>query len=239
VVFTYTGEKMRDRGNFWSLMFFTLSLALALGYFVLGASSNHFSVVSPALPKRLLLAGLNFSKLIKSIYQREHFQNLLRFPISYFDHKENATGALMARLASDFKLLGELIGLSGAFPLIAVFTLIGSIIIAFIFGWKLTLVIFCSAMPVILVASYVRVRYEIQFVEWNTKVFSESSRFATEAVGAFRTVTSLTMEDHILKKYADLLDQQIKSATRQAIHACLVYALCDTVDLCAMALTFW
>jgi ATP-binding cassette, subfamily B (MDR/TAP), member 1 len=179
------------------------------------------------------------TKLVMSIYQREHFQNLLRFPISYFDTKENATGSLMARLASDFKILGELIGLSGVFPLIAIFNLTGSIIIGFVFGWKLTLVIFCSAMPVILVSSYIRIRYELQFADWNINVFAKSSQFATEAVGAFRTVTSLTMEDYILNKYSELLQGQIKAATRQAIHACLVFSLCDTVDLCAMALTFW
>lgn len=174
-----------------------------------------------------------------SFYQREHFQNLLRFPISYFDAKENATGSLMARLAQDFKLLGELIGLNGIFPLIAIFNLTGSIIIGFVFGWKLTLVIFFSAMPVMLAASFIRIRYELQFVEWNSRVFADSSQFATEAVGAFRTVTSLTMEDYILKRYSNLLEGQIRQATRQATYACLIFSLCDTVDLCAMALTFW
>jgi ABC-type multidrug transport system fused ATPase/permease subunit len=174
-----------------------------------------------------------------SVYQREHFQNLLRFPVSYFDAKENATGSLMARLASDFKVLGELIGINGVFPLVAIFNLTGCIIIGFVFGWKLTLVIFCSAMPVMLVSSYIRIKYELQFVEWNSRVFAQSSQFATEAVGAFRTVTSLTMEDFILNKYSTLLQRQIRDATRQGTYACLVFALCDTVDLCAMALTFW
>ncbi|KIW69244.1 hypothetical protein PV04_05131 [Phialophora macrospora] len=221
VVFTYTGQKLQDRGNFWSLMFFVLSLALGMTYFLLGCFSNHLSV------------------LVMSVYQREHFQNLLRFPVSYFDAKENATGSLMARLASDFKVLGELIGINGVFPLVAIFNLTGCIIIGFVFGWKLTLVIFCSAMPVMLVSSFIRIKYELQFVEWNSRVFAESSQFATEAVGAFRTVTALTMEDFILSKYSTLLQRQIKDATRQGTYACLVFAFCDTVDLCAMALTFW
>ncbi|EXJ60037.1 hypothetical protein A1O7_04186 [Cladophialophora yegresii CBS 114405] len=221
VVFTYTGQKLEDRGNFWALMFFVLSLALALTYFLLGSFANHLSV------------------LVMAVYQREHFQNLLRFPVSYFDAKENATGSLMARLASDFKILGELIGINGVFPLIALFNLTGCIIIGFVFGWKLTLVIFCSAMPVMLVSSFIRIKYELQFVEWNSNVFAQSSQFATEAVGAFRTVTSLTMEEFILNKYSTLLQRQIRDATRQGTHACLIFALCDTVDLCAMALTFW
>jgi len=176
---------------------------------------------------------------VSTFYQREHFQNLLRNPISFFEAKENASGALMSRLSTDFKLLAELIGFNGIFPLVGVFNIVGCIIIGFVFGWKLTLVVFCSAMPVILVSSYFRIDYEIKFDALNQKVFANSSQFATEAVGAFRTVTSLTMEDSIISKYSSLLQEQIRAATRRATHACLVFALCDSLDFLAMALTFW
>lgn len=145
----------------------------------------------------------------------------------------------MARLATDFKLLGELMGINGVFPLISLFNMTGCIAIAFYFGWKLTLVTFFSALPVIIVAAFVRIRFELQFEEWNAQVFSHSSQFATEAVGAFRTVASLTMEDSIINKYAGLLQQQIRKLTRKALYAALVFALSDSIELCAMALTFW
>ncbi|OAP58471.1 hypothetical protein AYL99_07561 [Fonsecaea erecta] len=220
-VFTFTGQRLKERGDFWSLMFFILALGMAVAYFILGFLSNHLSV------------------LVSSVYRREHFSNLLRNPVSFFDAEGNASGSLMARLATDFKLLSELIGLNGVFPLISFFNMAGCVIISFYFGWKLTLVTFFSAMPVVIVAAFVRIKYEIQFEEWNAKVFAHSSQFATEAVGAFRTVTSLTMEDSIIRKYADLLQEQIRDATRRATHGCLVFALSDSVELCAMALTFW
>ncbi|OQV00428.1 hypothetical protein CLAIMM_05922 [Cladophialophora immunda] len=220
-VFTFTGHKLKERGDFWSLMFFILALGMAVAYFILGFLSNHVSV------------------LVSSVYRREHFVNLLRNPISFFDAEGNASGSLMGRLATDFRLLSELLGLNGVFPLISFFNMAGCVIISFYFGWKLTLVTFFSAMPVVLVAAFVRIKYEIQFEEWNAKVFAHSSQFATEAVGAFRTVTSLTMEDSIITKYSDLLQEQIRDATRRATHGCLVFALSDSVELCAMALTFW
>ncbi|KIY02997.1 uncharacterized protein Z520_01463 [Fonsecaea multimorphosa CBS 102226] len=220
-VFTFTGQRLKERGDFWSLMFFVLALGMAAAYFILGFLSNHISV------------------LVSSVYRREHFSNLLRNPISYYDTEGNSSGSLMARLATDFKLLSELLGLNGAFPLISLFNMTGCIIISFYFGWKLTLVTFFSAMPVVIFAAFIRVKYEIQFEEWNAKVFAHSSQFATEAVGAFRTVTSLTMEDSIIQKYSDLLQEQIRDATRRATHGCLIFALSDSVELCAMALTFW
>jgi ATP-binding cassette subfamily B (MDR/TAP) protein 1 len=164
---------------------------------------------------------------------------MLRNPISFFDKEANASGSLMSRLSTDTKPIYELLGLNGVFPLVAIFNMTGCIAIAFSFGWKLTLVIFFSAMPVIFVAAFVRLGFEIKFEEWNAQVFAHSSQFATEAVGAFRTVTSLTMEDSIITKYSDLLQAQIRKATRKASYASLVFALSDSIELCAMALTFW
>lgn len=177
--------------------------------------------------------------MVSSVYRREHFQNILANPVSYFDAEGNASGSLMGRISTDFKLLGELIGINGAFPLISLFNMTGCIIISFYFGWKLTLVTFFAAMPVIIVSAFVRIQFEVKFEEWNADVFSHSSQFATEAIGAFRTVTSLTMEDSITNKYAQLLQDQIRKSTRKALYAALVFALSDSLELCAMALTFW
>ena len=70
-----------------------------------------------------------------------------------------------------------------------------------IFGEQLTLVVVFVAMPIILVAGFFRVRYEIQFESLNQAVFAESSKFAAESIGAFRTVSSLTLEDMICRRY--------------------------------------
>lgn len=145
----------------------------------------------------------------------------------------------MSRLSSDPKKLQELLGMNSAFPLISVFNLVGCIILAFYFGWKLTLVTFFAAMPFILMASFIRVRYEVQFETLDAKVFAGSSQFATEVIGAFRTVSSLVMEDTIINKYEGLLQEQIKKSTRKASYAMLIYAFSDSIELLGMALTFW
>lgn len=45
-VFQFTGEKLKNAGNFWALMFFILALAMALFYYLLGYASNSISMVS-------------------------------------------------------------------------------------------------------------------------------------------------------------------------------------------------
>lgn len=84
-----------------------------------------------------------------------------------------------------------------------------------------------------------RIRFEMQFDTMNAEVYAGSSQFAAEAIDAFRTVASLTMEDAILNRYSNLLKQQQNKAFRKAWVACLIFAFSDSVELCAMALTFW
>merc|ERR1711981_1229175 len=117
--------------------------------------------------------------------------------------------------------------------------MISCVTISFYFGWKLTLVIFLTATPVLMICQAIKIKNEYQFDTMNADVFSSSSAFATEAIVAFRTVSSLTMEDTILKRYSTMLENQVKSSTRRATYAMLINAFCDSVELAAMALTFW
>jgi hypothetical protein len=45
-VFRLTGERLSDAANFWALMFFILSLGIAVCYAVVGYSASRLSVVS-------------------------------------------------------------------------------------------------------------------------------------------------------------------------------------------------
>ncbi|KAF9237483.1 hypothetical protein DTO013E5_10125 [Penicillium roqueforti] len=220
-VFQFTGEKLVHAANFWALMFFVLALAMATFYFMLGFSSNSISM------------------FVVSNARMDYFYNLLSKPVSYYDREENSSGTLISRLSTDSKQLQEMFGPTGVFPLISIFNIVGCVAISFAFGWKLAAVTFFAAMPFLFFSAFMRIRYEIKFESLNAEVYADSSKFATEAVRAFRTVTALTMEDTILKRYSTLLKDQRQKATRKAWYATLVFAFSDSVELCAMALAFW
>jgi ABC-type multidrug transport system fused ATPase/permease subunit len=181
----------------------------------------------------------NLDQFIVSTYRKDYFMNIVRESVSYFDREENASGSLISRLSTDPRQIQELFGPTGVFPLISIFNVLGSVIISFVFGWKLAAVAFFAAMPFLFLSAFMRIRYEMMFESLNAAVYQESSKFATEAMRGFRTVTSLTMEDHIINRYSDLLLQQRTKALRKAWYATLVFAFSDSVELCAMALTFW
>ncbi|KAL3449166.1 P-loop containing nucleoside triphosphate hydrolase protein [Aspergillus insuetus] len=220
-VFQFTGQKLADAADFWALMFFVLALCVAVCYFTLG------------------FCAVVVSNFITTFYRKDYFRSILRQPIPFFDEGNNASGSLIGRLSSDLKQLQELFGPNGVFPLVSIFTVIGCVVVSFSFGWKLAAVAFFAALPFIFLAAFMRIRYEIQFENMNAQVYAESSQFAAEAIRAFRTVTALTMEEYILSRYAGLLTEQRAKSMRKAWYATLIFAFSDSVDFCAMALTFW
>jgi ABC-type multidrug transport system fused ATPase/permease subunit len=70
-------------------------------------------------------------------------------------------------------------------------------------------------------------------------VFSESSKWASESIGAFRTVSSLTLEDIICDRYSDLLYGHVNNAFRKSRWTTLIFAMSDSVSLGCQALIFW
>jgi ATP-binding cassette, subfamily B (MDR/TAP), member 1 len=146
---------------------------------------------------------------------------------------------LTARIASDPTQLQQLLGINMAIVLISIFNIAGCVTMSFYFGWKLTLFTLCSALPIILAAGFFRIRYETQFEKMNSEVFAGSSKFATESIGAFRTVSSLTLEDEICGRYAMLLGDHTRSAFEKSKYSTLVFAMSDSVALLCMALVLW
>ncbi|KAG5297998.1 ABC multidrug transporter [Histoplasma ohiense] len=220
-VFQLSGDQLINRSEFWALMFFILALGVGFFYFVLGFSST------------------SLSANICGTYRQQYFEHIIAKPIEFFDEEGNSTGSLTSRLSTDPTQLQELVGHQMAFPLISVFNVIGCVSVAFSFGWKLTLVAIFSAFPLIILAMFIRVRYEIQFEKLNAAVFESSSQFASEAISAFRTVTSLTLEDTVTTRYSALLQDHVEKAFLKARFATLIFAASDSIELPCMALCFW
>ncbi|KAK0119280.1 hypothetical protein ONS95_008128 [Cadophora gregata] len=220
-VFSLYGDELTEETGWWCLMFTGLAIFVGSSYFVLGWSANTISFH------------------ITSTYRREYFSNVLKKPISFYDSEENSIGSLTSRMATDPTQLQQLLGINMAFVVISVFNILGCLALSFHFGWKLTLAAVITSMPIILAAGFFRFRFETQFEKMNYAVFAESSKFATESIGAFRTVSSLTLESEICGRYQKLLEEHIKNAFRKAGISTLVFALSDSIPLLCMAFVLW
>ena len=160
-------------------------------------------------------------------------------PISWFDGEGRSTGALAGFLANDPVQLHQLLGVNLAFVATSVFSVTGCLVIAFYFGWKLTIVALASAMPLAMAAGFFRVRIEKAFEKMNVEVFATSAKWATESIAANRTVTALTMERRICERYDGLLRDHVGKAFKKARWTSLIFAASDSLPLLCMAFVLW
>ncbi|KAH7329267.1 P-loop containing nucleoside triphosphate hydrolase protein [Stachybotrys elegans] len=223
-IFTRYSEfpgRLRDESEFYGLMWFVLAVGVGLAYFLSFSSATAMSSV------------------VKAKYQQEYFESILYQKTSFFDDEDHSHGTMTSRASADPHQLEELMGTNMASVYIAIFNLAGSIIIAFCFGWRLSLVATAVVLPITVGTSYWRFKYEIQFEKMNNEVFAESSKFASESIGAFRTVTSLTMEDQICDRFDKLCRKHVHDAFRKARWVSLLFGFADSVNMACQALLFW
>jgi len=123
--------------------------------------------------------------------------------------------------------------------LTCVFNVVGCIAISFYFSWRLSVVVVFSSTPVMIAAGFLRVRYERKFEKKTWTVFTESSKFAIESVGAFRTVSALGMENFIAGRYEKLLKEHVENAWKSSIWTAGIFSFSDSVSLLCMAFALW
>ena len=213
--------KLMSEAEFWALMWTVLAIGVGLSYFCTFATSTRMS------------------GQMRAKYQQQYFDAMLFQKTSYFDHEDHSHGTLTSRLSDDPKRLEELMGANMCMVYIALFNIIGSLIISLSFAWKLALVAICVVLPVSLVSSFWRFRYELQFDKMNNAVFAESSKFASESIGAFRTVTALTLEDSITTRFEKLCRGHVVSAYKKARWVSILFGLADSSTMACQALLFW
>lgn len=216
LVFQYSGQKIRDEADFWALMFFVLAIGTLLAY----ASIGFFLTVAAFLSSR--------------IYRSEYFAAMLRQDIAFFDIEGNSSGALTSRLSTDPQRLQDTLSSNLGLILIVIVNLVSSCALALAMGWKLALVAIFGCIPALFFAGFMRMRLEMQSQDKNAQMYRESARFASEAVGAIRTVSSLTLEAKVLENYGGKLDFTVKKAYKHIVITMALFGLSDSLDLIGM-----
>ncbi|KAK7970007.1 hypothetical protein PG988_009080 [Apiospora saccharicola] len=219
--YAFDMDKFLSESRFWSLMWTVLAIGVGFFNFLLFFITTWLAAH------------------ISSTYRKQYFENLLYQKIAFFDGEDNSTGTLTARVGGDPKQLEEMLGVNMAMVFNSVFMVIGCLAISYAFSWKLALVSMFVTMPLGMAAGYFRLRYELEFEKMNAAVFAESSKFAAEAIGAFRTVASMTLEDTITIRYDKLLNDHVVKAYKKARWSTLIFALSDSLGLGCSALIFW
>ena len=210
-----------DQGDFYSLMFFMVALGNIVAYGLIGWFSN---------------------KVVQHVsrgYRLEIFDLILKQDMNFFDKEENATGALVSNLSTYPNSLVELLGFNVMLIFINIISVVSSCILAIVTGWKLGLAITFGALPLVVFFGYLRIRLEFRLEEQTGKRYANSAALASEAVSAMRTVSSLALERHVIKRYEDRLSVVARHSMKSLIWTMFWYSLTQSFSFLAMALGFW
>ncbi|KAF4967225.1 hypothetical protein FSARC_5204 [Fusarium sarcochroum] len=217
----FSSPNMVSRGNFIALMFFVMAIGCLFVYFILGWATN---VIAQTLNVKL---------------RKEIFHYILQQDLRFFDRPENTVGALISRLDSYPQAVLELMGFNVALVILAAINVLASSILALVISWKLGLVGVFAGMPPMLLAGYARIRLETKMDSDMGKRFVASSSVASETITAIRTVSSLAIENNVLAKYTNELDQAIRQTAPSMFTMMIWFSFTQSVEYFILALGFW
>ncbi|KAJ3055001.1 GTPase-activating protein, partial [Quaeritorhiza haematococci] len=148
------------------------------------------------------------------------------------------TGALTSALASDATKVQGVSGVTLGTLLTVTTNLVGGMVVALSFGWKLALVAI-SCLPILISAGVFRMKILTYFSEKAKKSYQQSAQLATEAVASIKTVQSLNLEPTVHERYLRILHKPLMEAYQNAWTHTLLYAVSSCVNFMINALVFW
>lgn len=234
----FKGDDMVSKGNFVSLMFFVISIGIFAAYFILGWATNIICQVCSS-PSSFNYRILNQIKGLNAKMRKDILDSILRQDIRFFDRPENTVGAIISYLDLYPQAILELMGLNVALIIIAGVNVLASSVLALAVSWKLGLVGVFAGMPPMMVAGYSRVQLNSKIESETEERFAASASVASETITAIRTVSSLAIEDTILKKYTNELDLAIEQVSPSMFHMMVWFALTQAIEYFILALGFW
>ncbi|KAJ5313903.1 uncharacterized protein N7443_000787 [Penicillium atrosanguineum] len=215
------GQNLIDRGNFWALMYFVFGLGVLVVYWGVGF---WWTVASFRATRQ---------------YRREYFESMIHQDVAFFDLKGHSAAEMTSRLSMHPLHLQLLLSTNVALILLVFFNVIGCCILSLVVGWELALPVIALGVPLLFGAGYFRMRMEMSNQDRVTAIYQEAARFASEAVGAIRTVSSLALEHKVIDEYEKRLSESAKLEMRHKLLSMLLFAFSESISLAVSAFSFW
>lgn len=170
---------------------------------------------------------------IRSFY----LKTILRQDIAFFDN-ETSTGEVIGRMSGDTVLIQEAMGEKVGKFIQLMSTFIGGFVVAFIKGWKLTLVMLC-VIPLLVMAGGVMAMIISKMSSRGQQAYAEAGNVVEQTIGSIRTVASFTGEKKAVTDYEKFLTVAYKAAAHQGLASGFGLGTLLFIMFCSYALALW
>ncbi|NXA54463.1 MDR1 protein, partial [Nothocercus julius] len=187
-----------------------------------------------------IVQGFMFGKSGETLTMRLRslsFRALLQQEIGWYDDQKNAVGVLLTRLATDASQVKGATGSRLGLMTMTVCTLLTAIIIAFVYGWQLTLLIL-ACIPFVIAANSISASSMSGHAAKDQKALEEAGRISTESVENIRTVVSLTREDAFYERYITSLSGPYRDSLTKAPFYGFTYGIAQCANYFINAAVF-
>ncbi|KAK3154336.1 hypothetical protein QOZ80_2BG0189220 [Eleusine coracana subsp. coracana] len=220
VYFLTDHDEIKAQTRMYALLFVGISVAS----FLLNVGQHYnFGAMGEYLTKRV---------------REQMLTKILTFEIGWFDRVDNSSGAICSQLANDANVVRSLVGDRMALVIQTISAVLISGTLGVVIAWRLALVMI-AVQPLVIIGFYTRRVLLKSMSKKSTLAQSESSKLAAEAVSNFRTISSFSSQDRILRLFGQAQDGPRKEGIRQSWYAGLILGTTTCLMACTWALDFW
>ncbi|KAE9221307.1 hypothetical protein PF002_g15627 [Phytophthora fragariae] len=176
--------------------------------------------------------SLALGRLISRV-RLETYRAMMRQEVGWFDLKENASGSLVSRLATDSAILQSMTSDFLNRSLMTATTFIIIFAIAFYYSWQMTLLMIATT-PFLVGVN--RIRLQHMAGQMNAKKNNDADAAAatllSEAIDSIRTVASFGMEKSLVAQYTSFLNVSNEQDKKAGVSGGVAFGL-------SQGMTFW
>ncbi|XP_004857677.1 bile salt export pump isoform X2 [Heterocephalus glaber] len=170
------------------------------------------------------LQGYTFAKsgeLLTKRLRKFGFKAMVGQDISWFDDLRNSPGTLATRLATDASQVQGAAGSQIGMMVNSFTNIVVAMIIAFIFSWKLSLVILCF-FPFLALSGVLQTKMLTGFASQDKQALEKAGQITNEVLSNIRTVSGIGMQ----KKFIEAFEAELEKSFKTAIRKANVYGFC-------------
>lgn len=220
VYFYPTQKEVIAEVDKYSLIFVGFAVTVAIGYFF---QFKEFGYIGEKMTTRIRAAL---------------FQAVLCQNIAFFDDTENNIGALTVKLSTDAALVKAALVDRMSTGIMNLTTFVSGVIIAFYFGWLLTIVLFCL-VPLMVLGALLQFMAQAGMAKEDDKLTTGAAQVLQEAISGIRTVTSFNIRHRVVALYSSLLEGPSKLGRKKGIIAGVGFGIGQGIQFVFFSLAFF